>query len=60
MRPLYDARDAWERDYIRTALEAYDGNISRAADALGVERSNLHRKMRALGIVSARKDEEGD
>jgi two-component system nitrogen regulation response regulator NtrX len=54
--PLYEARDAWEREYILGALDAFDGNISRAADALGVERSNLYRKMRSLGV--GRKDDE--
>ena len=34
------------------------GNMSRTADALGVERSNLYRKMRAFGIAPARKEEE--
>jgi two-component system nitrogen regulation response regulator NtrX len=47
---LYTARDAWERDYIRAALEACDGNISKTADLLGVERSNLYRKMKGLGV----------
>src|SRR5262249_28531275 len=56
--PLYEARDAWEREYILGALSAFDGNISRASDALGVERSNLYRKMRGLGIPSGRKDED--
>jgi two-component system nitrogen regulation response regulator NtrX len=56
--PLYQARDAWEREYILGALSAFDGNISRASDALGVERSNLYRKMRGLGIPSGRKEEE--
>ncbi|HKW03339.1 MAG TPA: sigma-54 dependent transcriptional regulator [Vicinamibacterales bacterium] len=56
--PLYEARDAWERDYILGALSVYEGNISRAADALGVERSNLYRKMRGLGIPSGRKEED--
>jgi two-component system nitrogen regulation response regulator NtrX len=55
---LYEARDAWERDYILQALAAFDGNMSRAADVLGVERSNLYRKMRGLGIASGRKEEE--
>ena len=50
MAPLFEARDAWERDYILTALAAYDGNISRTADALRLERSNLYKKMRGLGI----------
>ena len=45
--PLFEARDAWERDYILTALAAFDGNISRTADALGLERSNLYKKMRS-------------
>lgn len=48
--PLFEARDAWERNYILAALNAHDGNISRTADALGLERSNLYKKMRALGI----------
>jgi two-component system nitrogen regulation response regulator NtrX len=48
--PLYTARDDWEREYIRAALVACDGNISRTADVLGVERSNLYRKMKGLGI----------
>ena len=48
---------AKERDYILRALGTHNGNISRTADALGVERSNLYRKMRAFGIVP-RKTEE--
>jgi two-component system nitrogen regulation response regulator NtrX len=59
MRPLYEARDVWERDYILHALAASDSNISRTADLLGVERSNLYRKMRSLGIAPARKEDEG-
>lgn len=47
---LYDARDEWERDYIRRALSACDGNISRTSEVLGVERSNLYKKMKALGL----------
>jgi two-component system, NtrC family, nitrogen regulation response regulator NtrX len=58
VRPLYDARDAWEREYILGALAAFEGNMSRAADALGIERSNLYRKMRGLGIAPVRRDEE--
>ena len=56
--PLHDARDRFERDYILRALAAQNGNISRTADALGVERSNLYRKMRAFGIAPARREEE--
>jgi two-component system nitrogen regulation response regulator NtrX len=53
--PLHDARDRFERDYILRALAAQQGNISRTAEALGVERSNLYRKMRAFGIAPTRK-----
>jgi len=52
--PLYSARDDWEREYIRAALAACDGNISRTADVLGVERSNLYRKMKGLGLEPSR------
>jgi two-component system nitrogen regulation response regulator NtrX len=58
VRPLYAARDTWERDYIVGALAAFEGNISRTADVLGVERSNLYRKMRSLGIATGRKEDE--
>jgi two-component system nitrogen regulation response regulator NtrX len=56
--PLHEARERFEREYILRALSAQQGNISRTADVLGVERSNLYRKMRAFGIAPARKDEE--
>jgi two-component system, NtrC family, nitrogen regulation response regulator NtrX len=56
---LHDARERFERDYILRALAAQQGNMSRTAEALGVERSNLYRKMRAFGIVPARRV-EGD
>ena len=52
--PLLEARDRFERDYIVTALAAQRGNISRAAEVLGIERSNLYRKMRAFGITPPR------
>jgi two-component system nitrogen regulation response regulator NtrX len=54
----HDARDRFERDYILRALAAQQGNISRTAEALGIERSNLYRKMRAFGIMPARKAED--
>jgi two-component system, NtrC family, nitrogen regulation response regulator NtrX len=55
---LADARDAFERGYILRVLAAHQGNISRTADALGVERSNLYKKMRAFGIAPTRRDPE--
>ncbi len=48
--PLREARDEFERQYILARLRDYAGNVSRTADALGVERSNLYRKLNAYGI----------
>ena len=56
--PLHEARDRFERDYILRALAAQHGNISRTAEALGIERSNLYRKMRGFGIASTRRTED--
>jgi two-component system nitrogen regulation response regulator NtrX len=56
--PLHEARERFERDYILRALAAQHGNISRTAEVLGVERSNLYRKMKAFGIAPARREEE--
>jgi two-component system nitrogen regulation response regulator NtrX len=47
---LRDARDEFEKQYILSRLREYAGNVSRTADALGVERSNLYRKLHAYGI----------
>jgi two-component system nitrogen regulation response regulator NtrX len=56
--PLHEARDRFEREYIVRALAQQHGNISRTADVLGVERSNLYRKMKTFGILPARREEE--
>jgi two-component system nitrogen regulation response regulator NtrX len=58
LAPLHDARDDFERQYILRALAAQQGNISRTAEILGVERSNLYRKMRAFGIAPRRSEED--
>ena len=55
---LHDARDRFEREYILRALAEQHGNMSRTAEVLGVERSNLYRKMRAFGIAPGRKVED--
>jgi two-component system nitrogen regulation response regulator NtrX len=47
---LQQARDAYERDYIMKKIEEARNNVSRAAELLGLERSHLYRKMKALGI----------
>ncbi|HEY8432717.1 MAG TPA: sigma-54 dependent transcriptional regulator, partial [Sandaracinaceae bacterium] len=54
---LREYRDRAERRYIRATLEECDWNISKAAALLGVERTNLHKKMRALGL---RRDGQAD
>ena len=47
---LQEAREAYERDYILKELDRSHGNVSRAAEFLGLERSHLYRKMKTLGI----------
>ena len=60
-RTLHEARDQFERDLIQRTLAEQQGNMSRTADVLGVERSNLYRKMKAFGIAPSRRGEdEGD
>jgi two-component system nitrogen regulation response regulator NtrX len=48
---LQEVREAAEREYILRKLEETGGNVTRAAELLGLERSHLHRKMKALGIA---------
>ncbi|HEX7793693.1 MAG TPA: sigma-54 dependent transcriptional regulator [Vicinamibacterales bacterium] len=57
---LHEARDRFERDLILRTLDEQKGNMSRTADVLGVERSNLYRKMRAFGIAPARRSDADD
>ncbi len=49
--PLRELRDMVERQYVRAKLDENDWNISRTAQVLGLERTNLHKKMRTLGIA---------
>ena len=58
--PLHHARDEFEKQYILRALASQQGNMSRTAEALGVERSNLYRKMRAFGIMPARRGDDDE
>jgi two-component system, NtrC family, nitrogen regulation response regulator NtrX len=53
---LQEVREAAEREYIAKKLEESRGNISRAAELLGLERSHLYKKMRALGIPATTKE----
>ena len=51
VQPLSEARDRFEKEYILQTLAAQQGNMSRTAEVLGVERSNLYKKLRAFGIT---------
>jgi two-component system nitrogen regulation response regulator NtrX len=48
--PLRDARELFEREYLVAQISRFGGNISRTAEFVGMERSALHRKLKALGI----------
>jgi len=49
------ATDAYHREFILHKLAEFDGNVSRAAEEMGVDRSHLYRRMRNLGIESGSK-----
>jgi two-component system nitrogen regulation response regulator NtrX len=55
--PLREAREAFEREYLRAQIRRFSGNISRTAAFIGMERSALHRKLKALGLAE---DGSGD
>ena len=48
--PLKEAREKFEKEYLTTQLKKFNGNISKTADFIGMERSALHRKLKGLGI----------
>lgn len=50
--PLREAREIFEREYLLAQISRFGGNISRTAEFVGMERSALHRKLRALGVSS--------
>jgi two-component system, NtrC family, nitrogen regulation response regulator NtrX len=54
---LREARRRFERDYIAAVLERHQWRMSDAARALGIERANLYRKARQLGIAKASRAE---
>ena len=56
--PLRDAREVFEREYLNAQIMRFGGNISRTAAFIGMERSALHRKLKSLGVASARSLEE--
>jgi two-component system, NtrC family, nitrogen regulation response regulator NtrX len=48
--PLKEARENFEKEYLTTQLKKFDGNISKTAKFIGMERSALHRKLKGLGV----------
>lgn len=47
-----EATDAYQREFIQHKLSEFDGNVARAAEDMGVDRSHLYRRMRNLGVKS--------
>jgi two-component system, NtrC family, nitrogen regulation response regulator NtrX len=56
--PLREARESFEREYLKIQIRRFSGNISRTASFIGMERSALHRKLKALGIADKRDGDE--
>jgi len=56
--PLREARETFEREYLRVQIRRFSGNISRTATFIGMERSALHRKLKSLGLADPRSEEE--
>jgi two-component system nitrogen regulation response regulator NtrX len=56
--PLREARESFEREYLKIQIRRFSGNISRTASFIGMERSALHRKLKALGIADQRSGDD--
>jgi two-component system nitrogen regulation response regulator NtrX len=56
--PLREARENFEREYLKVQIRRFSGNISKTASFIGMERSALHRKLKLLGMGERREDEE--
>lgn len=58
--PLREAREHFEKIYLQKQIDRFDGNVSKTANFIGMERSALHRKLKSLGIMSANEKDEND
>ncbi len=56
--PLREARESFEREYLRVQIRRFSGNISRTAAFIGMERSALHRKLKLLGMAEDRSESD--
>ncbi|TAL37729.1 MAG: sigma-54-dependent Fis family transcriptional regulator [Alphaproteobacteria bacterium] len=55
-KPLREAREIFEREYLLSQVNRFGGNISKTAGFIGMERSALHRKLKSLGIQTGEKE----
>ena len=55
---MREARESFEREYLKIQIRRFSGNISRTATFIGMERSELQRKLKALGLGDKRDMEE--
>jgi len=53
---LREARESFEREYLKAQIDRFGGNISRTAAFIGMERSALHRKLKSLGVGNSSRD----
>lgn len=55
--PLREARESFEREYLKVQIRRFSGNISKTANFIGMERSALHRKLKILGLATRKKND---
>ncbi|HPQ51405.1 MAG TPA: helix-turn-helix domain-containing protein, partial [Alphaproteobacteria bacterium] len=58
--PLREAREVFEREYLLAQITRFNGNISRTAQFVGMERSALHRKLKSLHITTSEREESAE
>lgn len=59
-KPLREAREAFEKEYLQSQIRRFNGNVSQTAEFVGMERSALHRKLKSLDIsLPDKQDSEG-
>ncbi|CAH0496711.1 sigma-54 dependent transcriptional regulator [Novosphingobium sp. CECT 9465] len=58
--PLREARENFEREYLKVQIRRFSGNISKTASFIGMERSALHRKLKLLGMADRREGEDDE
>ncbi|MFB3089987.1 MAG: helix-turn-helix domain-containing protein, partial [Gammaproteobacteria bacterium] len=54
--PLREAREQFEKEYLQHQLNLVGGSVSKVAEAVGMERTHLYRKLKSLGITSKNQD----